>query len=389
MSSGTGTISCGELGYCEALMLGAQMVGGLNNTSFLPTPAGTLQSVMDIRNREGAEIEPMEPAGNVRKVRVKRLPRGIDAESQDSITCDITTSAEYVEDCVPLLCEANISFESTLVEMQAYCSSASEVMSITDSPLDGSPMAVLNTSAPSQSFRIFQDHLLKVFSKMNGLRQNVNRQVSSKIIANVGNNISYDTSLPQNLVLLNAVSGAKIEKGIQDMIHDLANNEMYGSPFVIGFGKFDKFNTSAQYGCCNSSGLNWMAMAEGAPYIYYKDVKLGDLYGDSDYFLVLAPGDTQFVYYNDILLHKLRMDQRHGNTVYGIVPDPYVPGLNYDIAYEETNCKNGKRDPSWTISLYLHFDTYITPQIAFKVGDRLHTANGAYNGILNYIATAV
>jgi hypothetical protein len=131
-------------------------------------------------------------------------------------------------------------------------------------------------------------------------------------------------------------------------------------------------------------------MSPSGPYKYYKDVKLGDVSGDADYFFVFAPGMTQIVHYNDVIMSRLGIDSRHGNTRYGLIPDPFLPGMVYDVAVEETNCDgNGLRKPTWTVSIYAHFDVAVTPAEAYSTNDRLRTPNGAFNGILLYKADAL
>jgi hypothetical protein len=360
--------ACDRPEFCTALVYGIENVAGENNTSLKPTPVGTLQALMDPENRAGASYRMLEPRGAVRQVLVKRMPRGIDSQTIDEVSCDVTTETFYDGQCINVGLEASVAFETSKEEMQKYCDDALTVIRGGEAP------------------PLFREHTQRVMSVMNGLRENINRQIVTKLLTNVGNNITFDTNVPQTLELLDSVSSGKLEKGIQDFIFQMNDNEVYGTPIVSGFGIFDRFNTSAQFGCCNSNGLNWDGMATFAPYRYYKDVRLGTIAGDKDFFFAFAPGMTQFVYYNDTIMSGLNQDQRHGNTLYGRIPDPFVPGLIYDVAVEEKNCDGeGRRKPTWTVSLYIHFDLAITPDTAYQSGDRLRTVNGASNGIFAYI----
>jgi hypothetical protein len=365
---------CPNDGYCAALIRGLAGVNGVNNTSFKATPVGTLQLLFDPENRQEASYD-LQPDGySVRKIRVKRLQRFTEADALDSITCNESGTVPYVEQCIDVTKQASVNFESTLEEMQAYCEAES---------------AIVSGNASAESINFFNAHLQKIMAAMNGLREKINSIVITEILANIGINVSTGTNAPFSLDMIDSITGGKYEKGIQLLNHQMIENEVYGTYLISGFGVFDRFNTSMQFGCCNSWGLDWDAMSSAAPYRYYKDLKLKDLTGNPDIFLAFAPGAVQFVYYNDTMLHKLD-NGRHGATRYGRIVDPLVPGIIYDVAIDELNCRDGRRAPYWNISLFLNFDVAFIPDNAFKAGqDRLHPAAGMSNGVFQYLAVAV
>lgn len=374
MSSYLPDISCCPIeGYCDAVSRGLAGVNGVNNTSFKATPVGVLQLLFDPTNREQAEYvtDINDSNGAVRRIRVKRIPRATEEDAVDIITCDSTTVSKYVEQCVTVNKEASISFEVTKEEMQRYCAAE---------------LAIQNE--PGATIPLFQDHLNKILAVMNGLRERINAQITATILSNIGINVVTNSATPFPLPMLYAANGGKVEKGIQLLEAHLAENEVYGQYLIAGAGIFDRFNTSIQYGCCNQFGINWDAMNAAAPYRYYRDFKLRELTGNPDIFLVFAPGAVQFVYYNDTILGRLD-GQRHGNTLYGTMIDPLVPGLRYDVAIEETNCDGVRRAPKWIVTLYLNFDVVFIPDNAYKPGDRLRPAAGTSNGVFQFIATEI
>jgi len=351
-----------EFGYCEALVRGIGDIAGVNNPSFNATPVGTLQMAFDPANLANAQFI-LQEENAVRKIRVKRLQRSTADDALEDNTCEITTTKRYNEQCITVNMISSIAFETSKNEMQAYCAAASRVVT---------------GGADDRSLRVFNDTLDKLLSNMNGIRESVNKQIISKIAASVGVNVTPGDNLPKNLTMIDSITGAKIEKGIQELQFDMANNQVYGIPFVVGFGNFDKFNTSANWGCCNQFGMNWGMMASNAPYRYYTDVMMANLLGDPNRFFVFAPGAVQFVQYNDTVLGALTLDSRHGDTIYGTIPDPLVPGLKYDLAIQEKNCVGGRREPSWIASLYVNFDVAIQPIDIYSPSDRLYGSNGIY-----------
>jgi len=367
-----GCDNCTDLGYCEAIVKGIEAVNGQNNTSTRVTPVGTVQALFDPINLEGASYQEIQGSeGETRKVRVKRIPRGTSSEAVSTLSCDTSTTATYTEQMICVTEQASITFEVGLDELRAYC---------------GDTLRVVNGGAGTP---LFGDFVSKIMAKMNGLRSHIDENVIAMIFANAGQNIVTGNNTPTAVPMIQTLDGAKVEKGIQEIVHQMKENEVYGGFLAIGSGNFDRFNTSAQFGCCNQYGLNWGAMIDSAPYRYYTDVNVLPITTIPNLFFALAPGAVQFFFVNDTLVGKQNMDRRHGDSIYGLVPDPYLPGLNYDIAIQETNCSGGSRQPKWQISMYLQYGLAFIPDNAFGAGDRLRNGSGISNGVFLYEATSI
>jgi hypothetical protein len=362
-----------QLGYCEALLLGIEEINGCNNTSFRSDPVGTMQALFDPANRDQAEFN-VQDGPSVRYLRVKRLPRGNYTEAEDQVGCETTTEVGFTEQIIEVCESANISFEVDNETMQKYCREA---------------WLRRETGGGQGDLGFMNYHLQFINSKLNGIRQRINRKIITKMLANPGYNITHGVNTAITLDMIDSVTGAKLERGIGDLVYDMKNNEVNCQPIIVGFGNFDKFNTSANYGCCNSNGLDWAAMIGSAPYRYYHDFAVGELASNQDVFFAMAPGATQFVFYNNLGLGLGSVDQRHGDTIYGTIVDPAIPGLLYNVAITETNCKEGLRKPAWQISIYVYFDVAFIPDNAFGPDDRLRVPGGISNGLFLYEALAV
>lgn len=357
-------------GFCSAVLRGIEGVNGLYQPS-MATPAGALQALFDPTNRDEVQFENLTtPNGAIKQVRVKRLPRGVITDAVDGvISCTPTSESGYTDDLVTLTEKASTSFEITLPELQAYCDDALRL----DSGVTPSPTFMTITNM--------------IMAKMNALRLLINQKVVALLDANRGINISYGNSNYQSVPMLVTATGAMVELGLQTIMSDLSFNEVYGRPIVIGHGIFDRFNTSIQAGCCNANGLNWEAMRENVGYLYYRDFEVGSSVGANN-LLILRPGWTQFVFGNNTILSKTG-NGRFATSNVGLIPDPLVPGLVYDIAIKEVDCQNGEFAPSWTVILYLNYNVSFVPETAFAVGDRLRTGAGISNGVFGYTATSI
>lgn len=382
MSYGIDTTFCPDMGACEAIVMGVAEVAGRNNQTFRSTPVGTIQALRDELNLVDASYD-INDNGSVRAIRIHRIQRGTEDEVSSELTCNAGPETPIVEQHInPAdFFKAEVGLSATIAELQSYCNTASQIRSFTNGTGNG----------PSGSgLRLYNEFITKIMTKMNALRRYINQTAITKIMMHSGLNVNYNSTAPQNVPLINAIDGSKIEAGLQTIIHDMVANEAMGPFYIVGFGNFDRFNTSFKYGCCNYGGLNWDGMSADAPYRYYVDHQIPSLSGDANRFFILAPGETQFVFYNDTVLGALSMDSRHGDTIYGTLPDPLLPGVSYDVAIQEVNCDGvGNRTPRWEIKLYLHYDIAITPPEAYQMGDRLHTVAGAVNGIVQYTGLAV
>lgn len=362
---------CSGEGFCSAVLRGIENVNGLNNPSMLVEPVGTLQALFDPINRDNASFDEIRDAsGAVKNIRVKRLARGTYTEAAAGIKCDVTSTAGYTDDIVCVTRKAYTSFPISHEQLQAYCAESLRV----------------GTTGTLPTFQAINDFIM---AKMHGLRQYINRDLITLIEANRGLNIQYGTSAVQTVGLIDGTTGAKIELGIQNIVHELAMNSVRGQWLVTGFGVFDRFNTSIQYGCCNSGGLDWNAMAASSPYRYYQDFDIADVLTAPNQINIFAPGAVQFVFYNDTILGKDKIDRRHGNARIGLIPDPFVPGLTYDLAIREETCNEGDWKPSYTVLIYLNYDLSFIPVEAYSVGDRLRTPAGIVNGVFSYNAVTV
>lgn len=354
-------------GYCNPIMRGIANVFDPSNTTFMDSPTGTLQFLMSEQNRELAQINEVQTTmGGVRQVRVTRIQRGTTSDAITGTTCEVTSDSGFIEQIIDVNQEpCTVSFNVSIDVLERYCD---ELLMYER----GDDMSTLS------SFRAINQQIM---SKMNALRLCINNRVTASILASAGINVATGVNTPTTITLLDSTTGAKIELGLQEFIEDMELNELPGRPGVVGSGVLSRFNTSLMYGCCNSGGLDWNAMAESAPWYFYFDKQVGVLSGNLNEFLVLAPGAVQFLFVNRSAIPARQQNGVHGTTQYGMIMDPYVPGLIYDLAIKQNDCATGEYDPSWTIFLSSKFDLAFIPDNAFSTDDDLF----GWNGVFRYI----
>lgn len=355
--------ACPQLGYCAALLKGLEDLTGLNDPQMKATPVGFLQAVLDPYNRRGTEVLSIDPGNGHRyKLRVKRLKRGLEDETRTTESCDPTAVPFYDEEIIELSHYRELAVQVEWEELRQYCADASQIV-----------------TAGGGNTRFMNDHLKKLMVRLNGLRRAINSDLLSELSTQFGINVTTGDNLAKPLPLLDSTQHyAKIEQGIQELMFDVENNEMYGAPLIVGQGLFSRFNTSAQMGCCNAEGFHWGKMAEHAPYRFYLDVQAEAALGQNE-IAVFAPGTIQLLTHNR---YRGSFAGKHGSSEFGTLPDPYLPGLRYDVQLKFNDCGP---DRGYTAIVGLHYGLHFIPPNAYQPTDRLF----GNNGILRYVATTV
>lgn len=354
---------CPELGYCQALLKGLEQTVGLSDPQLKATPVGFMQALLDENNRRGVEIGQID-AGNGHgvQVRVKRLKRGLESETRTTPACEPAAVPLYDESCVTLSGYREIAVAVEWDELRRYCAEASQI-------------AVFG----EQNTAFMNDHLKKLMVKLNGLRRAINADLLATLLPNFGLNAVTASNAAKPLPLLDSTNYyAKIEQGLQELMFDMQYNEAYGAPFVVGHGLFSRFNTSAQMGCCNADGFNWAQPAGAAPYRFFVDLQIDSLVGQ-DELVVFSPGALQILTFNQ---YRGTFAGKHGTSEFATFPDPYLPGLSYDLQLKFNDCGPQR---GYTAILGLHYGLYFVPFDAYDPSDRLSGVNGAFR----YKATAV
>lgn len=362
--------NCTSYGFCQALTVGALDTNIPNNPTTSMTPVGTLSALLDPSNQPGmVSSEALSPsAGNKRSLRIKYRKRGVVSEVGDTVSCDYGTPSDYLEDTICPTLSSEINILVTQEQLQAYCSDALQTIQYGAAPTP-----------------LYLEMVDLVRSKMNALRVHMNQAIVAKILANVGVNPTYGNNTPQNIAFLNGTTGGTVITGWQTILADLKRAEKNGRPLVIGDGKMQNAVWNSSYACCNSDGFDLNALSNTQPVLPFMDFDVPQLYGNNDYFLVLAPGTVTLIRYNDHKFYSKWDGGRLGDVLTGYIPDPET-GLEFDMLIEAKRCRT-EDSPlfEFNIKLYLNYDVVFIPSNSYDSTDRLYQDNGIYN----YIATTI
>jgi hypothetical protein len=191
-------------------------------------------------------------------------------------------------------------------------------------------------------------------SAVNAATEKLNDDIIAKLELAAGVNYSVDgkvnagTSREINLL---TSAGDPNYKGWVKIKQDFKNNQLKGTPMIIGNGNWDTYIELSQAACCNSAiPFNQAILATGAA--YFQDQSIDTIIGANEG-LVLAPGAAQLVTFNRNTI-KLAMfnDAKNYN---GFYLDPNT-GLNWDLQFKWDECTNTFK---MNVSLdYTVFDTF-------------------------------
>ncbi len=145
-----------------------------------------------------------------------------------------------------------------------------------------------------------------------------------------------------------------------------------GKPILIGAGNLDLAISALGIGCCNNAGQDIGKI--DSRFKFYEDfTDLSEVTGSVNGFIAFYAKAIQFLQFNKYVGSFARP---MGTMERGTLPDPYLPGLVYDIRIKPNECGE-----YWDLYINSDHDFYYAPNNLFKAGDRLEGVNGIFKGV--------
>lgn len=131
-----------------------------------------------------------------------------------------------------------------------------------------------------------------------------------------------------------------------EMILDYQNNQLTGTPALIGQGNLQMYYTLDNMSCCNSTTPYGESDISGDAR-FYLDQAANTILGTNQ-FLMIAPGITKFVPFNE----NRNINQDFGDSIHIVIPDPIYPfDWNMDFSWD-------KCTKSWIYMLSIHWTVF-------------------------------
>lgn len=354
------------LGFCPAILLGLEQAAKDNDPQFKQTATGTLTMLQQPENAS-IEIKGYDAGdGHHVDVRYKYIPRSTQSEVLTSRTCDTEPEKPYKEGLLQISEYRGVKVGLSMDTIAKYCSDASDLQ---QGKIKGvSPiMAEVNK---------------RIMLKMNALRTSINGAVLVDIKNNYGSIGGFGSGTKSVKLIHNGssgiVAGAPVYQGFQEMMYDYMNSEMINTPLIAGFGNFAKFDASTRMaGGLQNSGLDFSGIQQN--YKFFPDLQADSILGANN-ITVLAPGSAQLVTYNK---YRGNFSGKFGATELGILPDPLIPNLFYDVQLDFDSCNT-----QWNLIIGVTFGVWTVPADAYSYPDRMLGVNGLFSYKADTIAAS-
>lgn len=356
---------------CPAILVGIEEILTKNKLADLMTPVGLTQALLDPTNRNPETVVQNVDAGagHPKSVRIKRKQPAAAGESSTSKNCTTGSETPWLEDNFTVNQYRQKTIHVTEATVRTLCDSSSALVpvpggSFRDNKANAGPLSVIS--------QIVEDLLLQ----LDGLRLDINNDLLTSWAlaygAYQGGGTSKNFSMYRSTDTAAGFLGAPILDGFVQMRREISRTTLNGEPIIFGEGILDLAVQSLNYGCCNIAGNDFGKMAGSPGFKYYKDFQAGTALGNANAFGAFLPGMAQFASYNEYVGGFTTI----GVMERGLMPDPKLPGIMYDIRFLPNECGE-----YYDLFVGLHFDLYTAPTNLFKTGDRRTGINGNFKGI--------
>lgn len=349
----------GLAGLCNEILESMDKYQGSNYAFKLGKQIGALDFILSPQNTSasGVSVSGLETAGEkLRKARVVYDVSGLESDITTGTTAEAASLCDTPEEPEPL--EVIVDIDDAV---------ATPVLGFSNNKL-------MQYCKNPETF--MQDHL---FNRLQRGREVLAASIMTAI--NAGSGINYEedgttTAAGSNksVEVLDANGNPKYV-GMDEILGDYENNWMSGVPAIIGNGKFARFMRLQQLACCNATTPYDVAI-EQAGVGFYKDQNVLSVLGNGDDLLLVAPGATQLITFNE----NRGIDIDTPTHKHLVINDPvYGSALQWDLDFKWDECTK-----TWIWFARVYFRVFNTFQAdAFPSG----SPRDNMTGIFKYRAT--
>jgi len=201
------------------------------------------------------------------------------------------------------------------------------------------------------------------------MARKINKALLTEQSTNFGINLRTGLSSATSITVFPAATGAPNAAALQTLLADFEiENEMTGTPILIGAGNIYKFWKTLEQSCCNDAGINMLDLSNSLGYAPFTDTTMKQVLADPNDFIVMEQGSVQFVPFNDYVGEDAT---ESGTSVSrGTITDSKT-GITYDIKVLQDDCND-----QWHVILYLNYGIFFQPGEAYQADDPLFGTNG-------------
>lgn len=350
------------LGYCEALLVHLKSIAGDNYPGTKVTPPGFTQMLVDNPDRPQTIGEAFTD-GHTRSVRIKYKTRSVVSQVSTSRSCDYNIVPAYKETTAAVNQFVQIGIRIDDDTIRNYCKDASAMVSV------GTPATSL-----------MAEHLDSILHAMNGLIQKMDDVLLTSMAAQFGVNVRTGDNLAATINISKDLQIQSLTQGLIQILADYEDNELVGTPLVVGSGLFRNFARLQRFKQQDFSGINTPAQMN--EFEFYYDRKASSNFG-ANQIGVFAPNTVHLIEY---MKNVGGFAGQKGTSTFGTMTDPYT-GLRWDIQFKYVDCPTtvtnaytgltSTIDRGWVLLISKNYDLFVNPADAYDGADVLAGVNGA------------
>lgn len=356
------------LGYCEAVLLHLKSIAGDNYPGTKVTPPGFTKMLLDNPDRPQAIGEAFTD-GHKRSVRIKYKTRSVISQVSTSRSCDYNIVPAYKETTASVNQFVQIGLRIDDDTIRNYCKDASSTVAV------GQPAT-----------QLMAEHLDSIQHAWNGLIAKMDTVLLTSMTAQFGVNMRTGLTTSTTINISKDLQIQSLNQGLIQILADYEDNELNGTPLVVGSGNFRNFARLQRFKQQDFSGIN--TAAEMNEFVFYNDTKAATIMGTNQ-IGVFAPNTVHLIEYMQNVGGFAGMK---GSSTFGTMTDPYT-GTRWDFQFKYydcpttvTNAYSGTTstiDRGWVLLISKNYDLFVNPSDAFDGADVLHGVNGALRYTIN------
>lgn len=365
--------------YASAMLTQLKDIANGNAPSLKITPVGFLRALAEHNSAAKIIEQGYMKDGHIRDVRVAYQQRGIESNVDDTDDCDIDVIPSYNEFTTSMSMFSKLSIYIDDKTIGRYVSDASSSVKV------GQPSTLL-----------MKEHLDTIIQQANAVFQKANRNLLTKVAANIGVNIATGNNSAKSINIPIDITEQPLNTGISEVLDDFDNNEFSGKPIIITAGIFNKYQRRLQGSGLNMGGIDITKFDND--YEYYLDQISQQVLGTNQA-LVLADGSVYFIgdynrYVGDFAGDKLiSFNFTMQLPVVESVTGKSLSFFKVDAKLMRIACPTTvdvgpygvptEVNEGWQLILSKYYDLVQQPSDAYAASDRLY----GNNGTLRYLFT--
>jgi len=362
-------------GFCPYLLKHIKEIAGNNAPGSKMHVAGFLAMTFCCQN---SSVSPLQdstgPDGQQRTLTVSYTQRPVLSQVQTEDDCDINNLPTKSEWNLGPWRHQQYSFFVPDSLIQLYCAEFASSVAV------GNPAT-----------RIMREQYDRILEGANIVLKAINRDIVTIAGTQFGLNVVTHSTAARTINIAPTPT-VDLAAGIPRLLQDIQDNEICGTPCMVGGGLMAIYEKVQAAMCCNNAGIQPQNL--GLPQLWF-DKDTQDIWGTNQFGL-FAPGSVKFIsrlkYEGPYAGQKgtsMFFTMRLPTAEFGCAPE-CLDDLVFDVQMKYIDCPtsstiNGSAttlNRGWQFIISKDYSLWVQPQTAFRVDDPLFQTNGALRYVL-------